>query len=398
MKVAQINTTCGAGSTGKIAVSISELLTEKSVENYILYASGTSDYPLGIKYMSNFDVKLQALCSHMLGNYGFNSVLATKRLISELEHIHPDVVHLHNLHGHNCNLEMLFSYFKKSNIKLVWTFHDCWAFTAYCPHFVMDNCSKWETNCEHCPSRKNFSYFFDKSSVLYKKKKALLVDQELTVVTPSEWLANLVKRSFLKDFDVRVINNGIDLSVFKPTISDFREKNAIGDKFILLGVAFGWGKRKGLDVFEELSKRLDSEKYQIVLVGVDEDIQKQLPSNIISIKRTRNQNELAKIYSAANLFVNPTREENYPTVNLESIACGTPVITFNTGGSAEMLDSFVGAVVECDDVDVLEREIINICENGRFSQTDCLKKAESFDMNDKFLRYIDLYEEIYEKE
>ena len=151
MKVVQINATCGVGSTGAICVAVSRLLTEQGIENYILYSSGKSEYPLGIKYMDDADAKVQALRARIFGNYGFNSQKATKRLIAELERIEPDVVHLHNLHGHNCDLTMLFSYFKKKQTKLFWTFHDCWSFTAYCPHFSMIACDRWETGCRDCP-------------------------------------------------------------------------------------------------------------------------------------------------------------------------------------------------------------------------------------------------------
>lgn len=213
----------------------------------------------------------------------------------------------------------------------------------------------------------------------------------MTLVTPSEWLAGLVKQSFLKDYPIRVINNGIDLEVFKPTPSNFRETYGCGDKKIALGVAFGWGARKGLDVFLDLAKRLDSERYQIVLVGTDENVDKQLPNTVISIHRTQNQTELAKIYTAADVFVNPTREENYPTVNMEALACGTPVLTFQTGGSPEILDVTCGSVVPKNDIDALYREIIRICETAPYSIEACLKKAKQFDKNEKFQEYIDLY-------
>ena len=216
----------------------------------------------------------------------------------------------------------------------------------------------------------------------------------MTIVTPSQWLADLVKESFLKEYPVKVIHNGIDLEVFKPTSSDFRERYGIpAEKSVLLGVAFGWGVRKGLDVFVELARRLDPEKYQIVLVGTDEKTDKLLPENIISIHRTQNQTELAEIYTAADLFVNPTREENYPTVNMESIACGTPVLTFRTGGSPEILTEKTGSVVPCDDIDALEQEIRRICIEKPFSQADCLEHAKSFDMHQRFEEYVKLYEE-----
>ena len=215
----------------------------------------------------------------------------------------------------------------------------------------------------------------------------------MTIVTPSQWLAGLVKESYLKDYPVRVINNGIDVDVFKPSDSNFRvQHNIPTNKFILLGISFGWGKRKGLDVFVELANRLASNKYQIVLVGTDEKVDKLLPPNIISIHTTQNQKELAEIYTAADLFVNPTREENYPTVNMEALACGTPVLTFKTGGSPEIIDETCGSVVPCDDIDALESEIRRICETNPYSTEDCLKRAESFDMNLRFKEYVKLYE------
>lgn len=226
---------------------------------------------------------------------------------------------------------------------------------------------------------------------MFEKKKELFSGLDMTIITPSLWLADLVKESFLKNYPVKVINNGIDLSVFKPTKSDFRQKYGIGEKYMLLGVADGWGIRKGLDLFVELSKRLDPSKYQIVLVGTNDSVDKQIPDGIISVHRTQNQQELAAIYTAADLFVNPTREENYPTVNMESIACGTPVLTFKTGGSPEILDETCGSVIEYDDIDTLESEIRFARLDKNFSQDDCLKKAQVFDADKKYKEYLALY-------
>lgn len=389
MIIAQINATCGAGSTGKICISVSELLSENGAENYIFYSSGSSDYPLGIKYANEIAIKMQTLVSRISGNYGFEARSITERLIKELERISPNIIHIHNIHSHSCNLEILFNYIRKNNIKTYWTFHDCWAFTAYCPYFDIFECDKWKTGCKKCPQIKQYSWFFDRSEYLYNKKKSVIEGTDLTIITPSQWLAGLVKESFFKDYPVKVINNGIDLNVFKPTDSDFRKKHNLENKYMVLGVAFGWGKRKGLDIFIELSKRLDN-SYQIVLVGTDDNVDKELPQKIISIHRTQNQNELAEIYTAADLFVNPTREENYPTVNMEAIACGTPVVTFNTGGSPEMLDSTCGTVVKKNDIDGIYNEIKRVCETQPYSKDDCLKRAESFDKNLRFTEYLNL--------
>ena len=255
----------------------------------------------------------------------------------------------------------------------------------------MIGCDKWKTKCKNCPQYKEFSWFFDKSQYIFDQKKSSMQNLYLTIITPSQWLAGLVKQSFLKEYPVKVINNGIDLSIFKPINNDIKVKYNCENKYLILGVAFGWGKRKGLDVFVELFKRLDRNKYKIMLVGTDEHIEKDLPDNIISIHRTKNQNELAEIYSAADLFVNPTREENYPTVNMESLACGTPVLTFNTGGSPEIIDETCGRVVEKDDIDSMYNEIINICENNVFTKDACLRKSKQFDMNERFKEYLQLY-------
>lgn len=396
MRILQINVTYGIGSTGMICNYVAKLLDKEGVENLTIVSQGSTETANTIKIKNKIYYKIQALKSRIFGNYGFNSSLATKEIIKQIKEFAPDIVHLHNIHGHNVNLKMLFTFFKKNlGIKLFWTFHDCWAFTAYCPHYTMAKCYKWQSECSHCQQRKEYSWFFDKSKKLFYRKKELFTGLNLTIITPSEWLAGEVKKSFMKHYPIQVINNGIDLNVFKPIKSDFRKKyNIPNEKFILLGVAFGWGMRKGLDVFIELKKRLDSTKYQIVLVGTDDNVDKQLPNGIISIHRTQNQNELAEIYTATDLFVNPTREENYPTVNMESIACGTPVITFRTGGSPEILTEKTGMVVDCDDIDALQNGIENICNKKLFSKMDCVEYKKNFDINQRLQEYVNIMNSI----
>lgn len=390
MKLVQINATCGGGSTGKICVAISRLLTERHVENYILYATGHSDHPLSKRYMNPLETKIQAFKSRIYGNYGFNSKKATKRMIDALDEICPDMVHLHNLHGHNCDLQMLFAYLKKKQIKVFWTFHDCWTFTGYCPHYDMVGCGKWKTSCEKCPQRRYFSWFFDRSHYLFEKKKELFTGIDMTIVAPSQWLAEQVKQSFLYSYPIKVITNGIDLTVFSPTQSDFRKQYHCENRYIVLGVAFGWGPRKGLDVFIELYKRLD-DRFQIVLVGTDEKVDKQLPDGIISIHRTQNQKELAGFYSAADVFVNPTREEVLGLTNLEALACGTPVVTFATGGSPECISDRCGIAVPKNDIEGMHRAILSVVQNQRFSKEACTAHARNFSADEKFRQYLDLY-------
>lgn len=390
MTVVQINATCGSGSTGRICAGISDAMNEAGIENYILYSMGHSDRPNAFKMTSDLQVRVEAVKSRLFGDYGFHSDRETASILRKLEEWKPDIVHLHNIHGHDCNLEKLFGYFREKKIKIFWTFHDCWAFTAYCPHFTFAQCAQWKTGCHHCPQRKQFSLLWDRSAYLYQKKRELFRDQDLTIITPSQWLRDLVKESFLGDYPVEVIHNGIDLSVFKPTPSDFRQVQGIPEeKKIVLGVAYLWDQRKGIDAFIQLAKQLEPEKFQIVLVGTDAEVDKMLPASILSIHRTESQRQLAQIYTAADVFVNPTREDNFPTVNLEALACGTPVVTFRTGGSPEAIAETCGTVVDVDDVEALLGEIMRICAHTPYSADACILRAKAFDQSKQFHRYVD---------
>lgn len=346
MRIAIINM-LPYGSTGKIMFQIADTARNEgiSVKTYSTVPYDKKEKKVNVDLKDHYEWGSRAenrwhyYMGSLFGKNGCYSHIGTMRMIKDLEAFSPDIVHLHNLHKFCINLPALFEYFKKSNVKVVWTLHDCWAFTGQCPHFVMAKCDKWKTGCHHCPQISSYPKSrIDNSRNMYRlKKKWFTSVQNMTLVTPSYWLEGLVKQSYLQKYPVKVINNGIDLNVFHPVTGDFREKHHLQDKYILLGVAFGWGEKKGLDVFIRLAQEL-GENYQIVLVGTNELVDAQLPKNIISIYRTNNQQELAEIYSAADLFVNPTREENYPTVNMEAIACGTPVLTFRTGGSPEILD------------------------------------------------------------
>ena len=405
MRIAEINMVHN-GSTGKIMLQVAKVARKNgdAVKTYspIRFARGKKLTFPEIDEHLYWGTRAES-CFHyyvgtLLGKNGMFSRRGTKQIIKDLEFFNPDIIHLHNLHAYCINLPMLFNYIKKNRIKVIWTLHDCWAFTGHCPHFVIAKCDRWKTGCHHCPQPRVYpKMYIDTSKKMYELKKEWFCGvEDMTIVTPSQWLADLVKQSFLKDYPVKVINNGIDLSIFKPTKSDFRKKYGLENKKVVLGVSFGWGYRKGLDVFVELSKRL-SDDYRIVLVGTDANTDANLPENIISIHRTDNQTELAKIYSAADVFVIPTREENYPTVNMEAIACGTPVVTFRTGGSPEIVDESCGSVVEVDDVDAIEKEIIRICEEKPYSESACLERAKTFDMNDRFEEYVELYGEVQEE-
>ena len=398
MKVLEINSV-PYGSTCKIMLGIKTILEEHTYQ--VDTATGYSFHP--IKELPQNHIVIGGLVGKLIhlwgaritGLNGCFSCVATWKLLQSIKKENYNALHLHNLHGWYLNLPMIFGYIKRHKLPVVWTLHDCWAFTGQCAYFTAAKCDKWKTGCYHCTQIGRYpKSFVDNTRHMYwLKKKWFTRIEKMTLVTPSEWLADLVKESYLKEYDVQVINNGIDLSLFQPTESDFRQKHQIGDKKIVLGVADGWGARKGLDIFCKLAKTL-GKGYQIVLVGTDEAVDKKLPDNIISIHRTNNQQELAQIYSAADVFANPTREDNFPTVNIESLACGTPIVTFKTGGSPECINETCGAVVPCDDVDAMEREIRRVCEEKPFTREACVRRAKDFDMWKKFGEYVELYREM----
>ncbi|WP_201319213.1 glycosyltransferase family 4 protein [Paenibacillus sp. EPM92] len=397
MKVLQINSVCGVGSTGRIATDIHNILLEQGHDSFIAYGRDLpmncdSSIRIGTKYDNYGHVAL----TRVFDKHGFGSKKATQDFITEVEKLDPDIIHLHNLHGYYINIEILFEYLKQANKPVVWTLHDCWAFTGHCSHFDFIGCNRWKTGCHDCPQTKNYpsSYIIDNSKSNYLMKKEIFTGiKNMTIVTPSKWLAELVKESLLREYPVKVINNGINLDVFKPTKSNFREINHLNNKYVILGVASVWDKRKGYEYFIELSKQI-KEDVSIVLVGLTDKQIKELPKNIMGIAKTNNIIELAEIYSAADVFINPTLEDNFPTTNLEALACGTPVITFNTGGSVESIDESCGIVVSKENVN----ELLNAIQNIRYNfkdRTACVNRSKLYDKNDKFREYIQQYCEVF---
>lgn len=395
MKVLQINSVCGVGSTGRIATDLYKVLAERGHECLIAYGRGNAPSNINsIRIGSDFDNYIHVLKTRVFDKHGFGSIKATKKFIKQIEEYNPDIIQLHNIHGYYINIKILFEYLKKVNKFVVWTLHDCWAFTGHCAHFDYIVCNRWKTTCHSCPQKRRYplSLLMDNSNWNYNKKKELFTSIEnMLIVTPSSWLRNLVKQSFLDKYPVKVINNGIDLKVFKPTESDLREKYNLKDKFVILGVASQWGERKGLNCFFQLANRF-GETFQIILVGVTEKQKKELPNNIIGITRTNSVKELSQIYTISDIFVNPTLEDTFPTTNIESLACGTPVITFKTGGSVESIDNSCGAIVEKENVEELIT-VINRVKEKNFSIKDCINKSKLYGKNDRYDEYVQLYEE-----
>ena len=341
---AHINTVPN-GSTGGIMMKEHRELLAAGEDSFAFWGRGRAgEGDRELRFATGAEVRLDALRTRLDGKAGFHSKAATRRLLERLDEVKPDVVHLHNLHGYYVNIEMLFEWLAAHNCKVEWTLHDCWAFTGHCAYFTYVKCAQWKTHCAYfegrCPQLGTYPKTYSKASCVWnfdQKKRlfSLVPAGRMRLIAPSLWLANLVAESFLSEYPVEVRHNTVDTSVFKPTPSDFRERYGIGDRFMILGVASPWTERKGLSDFVRLAGELDSEKYAIVLVGLSEKQVKELPAGIVGLTRTDSREELAAIYSAADVFFNPTVEDNYPTVNLEAEACGTPVVTYDTGGCAE---------------------------------------------------------------
>ena len=336
-----INSVAGYGSTGRIAAEKCRELMAQGHACMLAYGrdkANCDDIPT-ICIGSPMDYKLHGIKTRLFDMHGFGSKAATKRFLAQVKEYDPDVIWLHNIHGYYIHIGLLFAYLKTCGKKILWTLHDCWSFTGHCAYFDFAGCDKWKTGCCECPQKRAYpgSLLVDGSACNYRKKSEIFTGvPDLTLITPSGWLADLVKESYLKEYPVEVVYNTINTDIFRPTPSGFREKYALEEKKIILGVASIWEKRKGLDDFLALTEMLD-DSYRTVLVGVTPDVARKLPANVIAISRTNSPKELAEIYTAADYFVNLTYEDNYPTVNLEAEACGTPVISYDTGGCRETL-------------------------------------------------------------
>ena len=367
MKVYFINAVCGTGSTGNIIADLIGILRDGNHQSRVAFGVGEAKkvqpeeaFKCNTKLGYYFHNALSRLTDHT-GRY---SALQTRLLVRDIKKFAPDVIHLHNLHGYYVNYELLFRYLKKCNKPIVWTLHDCWALTGHCTHFVGANCRQWKTGCQKCALLREYPTCYTGGDVKgnYRRKKAAFTTlSDLTIVTPSQWLADQVQQSYLNRYPVKVIHNGINTDVFCSRESDFRVKHGLKGKKIVLGVAGGWSDRKGLQDFYTLAKQLP-EEYQIVLVGLTKAQIESLPENILGLLRTEDGVQLAEIYSAADVFVNLTYEDTFPTVNLEAQACGTPVVSYDVCGCPETIRPGCGETVPCGSIRQTVDAVIGWCQ------------------------------------
>lgn len=369
MRVLMINSVCGIRSTGRICTDLAQQLEQDGHEVKIAYGR-VEDVPekfkkYAVRIGSDKDLKLHAIRTRVLDEHGFGSKKATRAFLKWAEEYDPDLLWLHNIHGYYINIEMLFDWIKsRPQMKVKWTLHDCWAFTGHCAYFTMAHCEKWKTGCANCPQKDRYpaSVLKDNSKQNYARKKAAFTGvHDMTLITPSQWLANLVKRSFLGEYPIEVHYNTIDTNIFQPTPSDFRKRYGLEHKKILLGVASTWDDRKGLDDFFRLADMLD-DSYRIVLVGLSDAQMKMCKPNMLGIQQTNNPQELAAIYTAADVFVNPSKEETFGLTTVEAQACGTPGIVYQNTACEEIVAHKGGKAVP-QKVSYLYRAIKELLED-----------------------------------
>jgi putative colanic acid biosynthesis glycosyltransferase len=400
----QINSVINWGSTGKIVEDIGKQAILNGWESYVAFGrNDRASQSQLIKIGTNWETYLHVIYTRFFDMHGFASTRATSELVNKIQKISPDLILLHNLHGYYLNIQVLFKYLSSVNIPVVWTLHDCWPITGHCAYFDFCRCERWMEGCYECPQKNSYpaSFFLDHSRINYSLKKTLFTSVEKMFLVPvSHWLSSVLSHSFLKHYPFKVIHNGIDLDTFVPQAdSDYiRNKYLIGEKFMILGLASVWNERKGLRDFIELAAKLPKDNI-ILLVGLNSRQIKELPSQIIGISRTENMKELTALYSAADLYINPTWEDNFPTTNIEALACGTPVATYMTGGSIEAVTPETGFIVEKGDLNGLLNIIAEVKKKNKgYFATACRERAiKYFGKQERFQEYIELFNNMIQK-
>lgn len=399
MRVFQLNTFCGEKSTGRIALEIARLVEQDGGQCRIGYGAGTPPKeaePYAFRIGSSLERKICSQLRKLLDYEGRGCYFGTKALIDELERFQPDLVHFHNLHGCYLHLPSLCDYLTRRQIPIVWTLHDCWSFTGHCAYFDYAHCEKWKTGCEHCPQQRSYPVCvgFDRSRKNYEMKKRLFAAfPNLTMVVPCDWMKVPLSQSFLADRPVRRIYNGVDLRTFYPRPSELRQKYGLTGKKVALAVASDWDERKGLPYLIQTAQELAPDE-RMVAVGLTREQIGMLPASLLGIEHTSSPEELAQWYTTADCLVNPTLEDNMPMVNLEALACGTPVVVFRTGGCPEAVDETCGIVVPQGNVQELRAGIRRMFDGQQDRKAACLRRAAQFDSRKTFEQYIALYKEL----
>lgn len=393
MRILMINTVCGMGSTGRICTDLARSYEQQGHEVKITYRGtqilSKDAEKYGVQVGTKADVYFHALVSRISDKAGFYSKRATRQLLQYIREYNPDVIHLHNLHGYYVNVELLFQYLKEEfKGKVVWTLHDCWAFTGHCVHYSYVGCDRWKTGCRDCPQKKTYpsSLFADRSRKNYEEKKRLFTGvPNMTIVAVSQWLKEQAEASFLGQYPVVRVYNGIDYSVYRPLHSNIREIMGIGDKKMILSVSSGWDDRKGYGRLRTLAANAP-EDWRFVIVGLAKEQISQLPENCIGMERTWDREEMVKLYTAADVFYHPSVEETFGLVTAEAVACGTYAVVMNATACPEPLGDY-GLVLDSGDP---EEAIQKISEVLTWKNRNPVNLFTKKDMTES---YLTLYQE-----
>ena len=395
MKIAFINSVAGFGSTGRLVSTLSMM---DEVDGKVYYGrKKDSSNAISMRFTGDIGNVTHAIGTYFFDDHGFHNAMETKRMLKDLDEFNPDIVHLHNLHGYYVHVGVLFDYLKRKNKKVIWTLHDCWSFTGHCAHYDGIGCDKWKDKCYDCPITNEYPFSWNKHNVTknFERKKEVFtsIKDNLTIVTPSYWLEEQVKQSFLKECNVMTIHNGINLNDFKYTESSFRKKYHLEDSFIVLAVASVWDTTKGIEDLKELANSLP-ENIKLVVVGGTLSSNTTSIENALCIPRTNTVKELCEIYSASDAFINLTKQDTFPTVNIEALACGLPVITYKTGGSPEILTDKTGIVVEKNNIEKMKEVLIELAKNNSFKKEDCIEVASHYSLDKMYESYLGLYKKV----
>lgn len=400
----QINVTANWGSHGKIAEDIGLLAIQSGWKSIIAYGRHANQSRSDLIRIGNvISVYEHVFETRIFDNHGLASRRATKKFISCIDELNPDIIHLHNIHGYYLNFQLLFEYLASKDIPIVWTLHDCWSFTGHCAYFDYVGCKRWKAGCyAPCPCKSSYpkSMIGDASEHNYALKKKMFTSvKDLTIVPVSDWLGCLLKESFLCGYDIRVINNGVDLQQFFPVTDaeELLDNYCLRGKHILLGVANIWEERKGFRDYIKLAEVLPVE-WQIVLIGLKDSQNRSLPSNVLGLPRTSSQHELRKWYTLADIVLNLSYEETFGMTTIEGFACGTPGIVYNRTASVELEDNVTCMMVDAGNIEGLLRKIKIMGEKTEAISKACTKRAkEHFDKSKCFKKYLRLYEELLAK-
>lgn len=394
----QINSSANVGSTGRIMEQLGAMMIDEGWESYMAYGRYVS--PSSSKLIevgtSRLSQAIHMGLSRFFDAHGLGSIIATRRFVKYLKDIKPDVVHLHNIHGYFMNYQILFEYLNSTNTPIIWTFHDCWAFTGHCAHFINGGCDKWKTGCFNCPLIKEYpaSLLLDRSKENYKKKKELFsTNKNIHIVTVSDWLAGLARDSFFKGHDIRVIGNGVNLQLFKPLATEGMEC------FVVLALAGVWSEEKGLSDFIKLSYLLDDD-IKLVMIGVNDKQKEKLPNKITCIPHTDSIEELVRWYNRASVVLSLSQAETFGLTIAEGMACGTPAIVYNNTAQPELVTEGTGYIVSSGDIDEVYSKIMLIKKHGKQKYAAaCRKRAEdNFNHLDKQKQYYSLYQTVTQQE